>query len=117
MSVLQRNIGPAVGLKAYPRTAVVAMANHRRHGGDRHDTRGKNGSANQGIDPGRFATLELTNKRDIEPALRDSLGHGASIAGGVLRAKLVGDRSEPQEYRIAQLGTALASFVVVTLWP
>jgi hypothetical protein len=77
------------------------MANDGWHGGDRHYSRGKNRSANQGVDQRRLAPLELTNASDIEPAFRNPLGHGASIAGGVLRAKLVGNSSQPQEYGVA----------------
>ena len=86
------------------------MANDGWHGGDRHDARGKNRSPNQGVDQGRFAPLELTNASDIEAAFRNPLGHGASIAGGVLRAKLVGNSSQPQECGISFQPLALISY-------
>ena len=80
IQLVQRDSGPVLGLKAYPRPAVVAMANDGRHGGDRHDAHGKNRSTHQGVDQGRFAPLELTSASDIKPAFRNPLGYGSSIA-------------------------------------
>ena len=90
----------------------VAKPNHRRHGRDRNEAGWDNFAANERIQQGRFAALELTDTCDIEAPFGNPGCEFAGFLGDRLSSEFLCQIRKPQQSGSAIRGHGCLSWKV-----
>ena len=84
------NLCPFAAVQANPRPVVLSKSQYGGNGGHGNNAAGQDGLADQSIQQGGLAPLELPHARDVEAALGNTFCGGAGIVPDLVVVKLLG---------------------------